>query len=82
MDRNYLKGPPSATATVGGVPSLGIRHEGQLPSGKMLTLRETTIRMLLESAVPTPVASAMGMPVMGSMVKPVDDVPDVAKRRR
>ena len=48
----------------------------------MLTLRDTTIIMLLESAGPIPEASGMGMPVMGSIVKPVEDEPDVAKRCR
>ena len=46
----------------------------------MLTLRDTTIIMLLESAGPIPDASGIAMPVIGSRMKPAEPVPEVANR--
>src|SRR5438477_13089450 len=56
--------------------------EDQYPSRKMFTLRDTTIIILLESAASTPEASGMGIPVIGSMVKPLEAEPEGAKRCR
>ena len=46
----------------------------------MLTLRDTTIIMLFESAGPSPEVSGMGMPVIGSTMNPAEAEPEVASR--